>query len=306
MKPFSCYFIFAALISIFSSCSDELIKLYHPEELEVFECYWLLETVTYPNENPGFSARNGHTFTYTDDDLMKTIKSLNKKDSTIVVDYLNNKVSYSRIIRPNENMAYYDSLLIFLNADKRAKYALHHRYTEENRASKIMSINDSTTFVYDAAGYMKQLNRYSFAGNVASLTYSETYTVVNGNITEVSTSDDYRFIYSYDDKVHAAPSEYCYEMPRNTFNIGTDCWLMYNLPLFSDYMGTRSKNNVIHTEIRKINEKEDILYADIRYEYSFDENELVTKATMSGVMNNKSFENYVTTFSYIEKEKKIE
>lgn len=283
--------------------------LYHPQEPEPEvpqepEYYWLLKTVSYPNENPGFTSRSNQTFTYTDDDLMKTIKSSNTKDSTIIVDYLDNKISYSRIIRPSETITYYDSLLVFINSNKRADYALHVRYTEKTSngdVSKNISINDSTTFVYNADGYMQQLDHYDKTGITSSLNYSEIYTIVDGNVTEITTSKDYQFIYSYDDKTHAAPSEYCYEMPRNTFNMATTCWLMANLPFLSEYMGTRSKNNIIRTEI--INTKDNTKHSDIKYDYTFDENELVSQISISGVTKNETFENLITSFTYIQKEK---
>lgn len=309
MKIFTHYFSVLLFIFLFS-CSDESIMLYHPQEPEPEkpEYYWLLKTVDYPDENPGFSSRSDQTFTYTNDDLMKTIKSSNLKDSTIVIDYLNNKISYSRIIISNETTTYYDSLLVFLNSKKQADYALHVRHTEKitnNGVTKNISINDSTTFVYDAAGYMQQLDHYDKTGVASSLNYSEIYTVVDGNITEISTSKDYKFIYSYDDKPHAAPSEYCYEMSRNTFNMATTCWLMANLPFLSEHMGNRSKNNVVQTEI--VNTKNSTKYADIKYDYTFDENELVSKIIMSGLTkNDKTFENLITSFSYIQKEKEKE
>ena len=311
MKFFT-HYISIFLLIFFFSCSEESIMLYHPQEPEPEipqepEYYWLLKTVSYPDESPGFTSRSGQTFTYTDDDLMRTIKSSNIKDSTIIIDYLNNKISYSRIIRSSETVTYYDSLLVFINSNKQADYALHVRYTEKTSngdVSKNISINDSTTFVYNADGYMQQLDHYDRTGITSSLNYSEIYTIVDGNITEVTTSKGYQFIYSYDDKTHAAPSEYCYEMPRNTFNMATTCWLMVNLPFLSEYMGTRSKNNIIRTEI--INTKDNTKHSDIKYDYTFDENELVSQISISGVTKNETFENLVTSFTYIQKEKEKE
>jgi hypothetical protein len=126
---------------------------------------------------------------------------------------------------------------------------------------------------------------------------------VDGNITEISTSKNYKFIYTYDDKEHAAPSEYCYGMPRNTSNLVSTCWLMTSLPFMSDYMGTRSKNNITGAEI--INTRDNRTYADIKYDYTFDENNLVSQIVMSGTIKyDMTFEDYTTTFTYIEKEKK--
>lgn len=310
MKSFTYYIIFILLIFCTFSCSTDSVMLYHPQEEEPEpepEYYRLLKTVGYPEDNPGFSTRYSQEFTYTDDDLMKIITSSNNNDSPIVVDYISDsKVSYSRIIEQSTTTVYYDSLLVSLNDKKQAEYALHVRYTERTSSketTKTISINDSTTFVYDAAGYILQLDHYDKTGVESSLNYSETYTVADGNITEVLTSKGYQFLYTYDDKEHAAPSEYCYEMPRNTFNMATTCWLMANLPFLSDYMGTRSKNNIIQAVVTNTNNGS--IYADIKYDYTFDENNLVSQIEMSGTTkNNNTFENYITTFTYIEKEKK--
>jgi len=291
--------------------------LYHPQEPEPEvpdpepepeepEYYWLLKTVGYPDENPGFSKRYSQEFTYTDDDMMRTIQSSKEGDAVIVIDHINDKkVSYSRIIQQNQTTTYYDSLLVVLNDQKQAEYALHVRYTERvsnGESRKSISINDSTTFVYNAAGYIQQLDHYDKTGVASSLNYYETYTVVDGNITEVLTSKNFKFTYTYDDKEHAAPSEFCYEMPRNTFNMATTCWLMANLPFLSEHMGTRSKNNIIKAEI--INTKNDKTQSDIKYDYTFDENNLVSQIVMSGMTDyDKTFEDYTTTFTYIEKEK---
>jgi hypothetical protein len=303
MKSFT-YYAATSLVFFFLSCSGDSIKLYHPAEPEVPEYYWLLKTIGYPEDNPGFSARYSQEFTYTDDDLMRTIKSSDERDSTIVIDCISDKkVSFSRLIKQNQTTTYFDSLLIVLNDKKQAEYALHVRYTEKinnGESRKNITINDSTTFVYNAAGYMQQLDHYDDTGVASSLNYSEVYTVADGNITEISTSKNYKFIYTYDDKEHAAPSEYCYEMPRNTFNISASCWLMANLPFLSGYMGTRSKNNIIGAQI--INTKDNRTYADIKYDYTFDENNLVSQIVMSGTTKyDKTFEGYTTTFTYIDK-----
>ena len=110
-------------------------------------------------------------------------------------------------------------------------------------------------------------------------------------------------MYTYDDKEYAAPSDYCYEMPRNTFNMASTCWLMASLPFLSEHMGTKNKNNIIQAEI--IQMEGERKYADIKYNYTFDENNLVSQIVMSGTTKyNKTFENYITSFSYIQKEKK--
>lgn len=314
MKPFT-YYVSILLIFFLLSCTGDSVMLYHPQEPapepepepELPEYYWLLKTVGYPDGNPGFSTRHSQEFTYTDDDLMRTINSDNEKEAAIIIDHISDKkISYSRLIKQNQTTTYYDSLLIVLNDKKQAEYALHVRHTERINngvTRKSITINDSTTFVYDAAGYIQQLDHYDDTGVASSLNYSEVYTVVDGNISEVSTSKNYKFIYTYDDKEHATPSEYCYEMPRNTFNMATSCWLMANLPFLSDYIGTRSKNNITEAEI--INTKNNRTYANIKYEYAFDENNLVSQIVMSGTTDyDKAFDDYITTFTYIEKEKK--
>lgn len=311
---FSSYVISSIiLIIICLSCSDESIRLFHPPqeepepEPEIPEYYWLLKTVTYPEDNPGFSFRYSQEFTYTDNDLMKTIQSSNIKDSAIVIDYISDrKISYSRLIKQSESTIYYDSLLVFRNDKKQAEYALHVRYTERTsngKVSKQVAINDSTTFIYDDAGYIKQLDHYDKTGVTSSLNYTENYTIKDGNISGITTSKGYRFVYTYDDKEYAAPSDYCYEMPRNTFNMASTCWLMASLPFLSEHMGTKNKNNIIQAEI--IQMEGERKYADIKYNYTFDENNFVSQIVMSGTTKyNKTFENYITSFSYIKKEKK--
>lgn len=310
MKLFNYTIIFSFFFLLFSSCSNESIMLYHERPPEppvvVPEYYWLLEEINYPDENTDFTDRNDQKLTYTENDLMRTINGAGKSDYPIIIDRMGNKISYSRI-RESGTITYYDSLLMMLNDKKQIDYALHVIYSERqstNGTSKTRTQNDSTVFKYDAAGYVIKMDHYDYSGKDTSLSYSETYTIKDGNVTEIVTSKGYRFAYTYDDLPHAAPSEYCYEMPRNTFNMATTCWFMTNIPFLSEFTGTRSKNNIVGvviTDERK--EGAPSNYADIKYEYTFDKNKLVSEIKMSGVVKKKEFKDLKTSFSYLRKEK---
>lgn len=320
MKIFKYSIIFSFLVLLFSSCSDESIRLFHEREPEPPvveppvveppvepEYYWLLEEVDYPEGNTNFTDRNDQKLTYTDNDLMRTIKGSEESDYLITIDRMGNKISYSRI-RESESTTFYDSLLVILNNKKQVDYALHVIYSEKkttNGSSKTRTQNDSTVFKYDATGYVIKMDHYDYSGKDTSLSYSETYTIENDNVIEILTSKNYRFTYTYDDLPHAAPSEYCYEMPRNTFNMSTSCWFMNNIPFLSEFTGTRCKNNIVGVVI--IDEQKQgapVKYADVKYKYTFDDNDLVSEIIMSGTIKKKEFKDLKTSFSYLRKEKK--
>lgn len=283
--------------------------LYHPEEggepSEPVQKIWLLEHIGYPSEDKiGIIVRNDVTFSYTDE--VWILKSIDDAGgSSIKVDYRANEVVYS-MKREVGSYTYYDSLLVRMNKDKFAESALHRTYREamqQETTERQRIQNDSSYFVYDGEGYLKRLERYNVSGSQTP-TYWEKYTVTNGNITEIKTSANFEYIYTYDNSEHSASAGYCYEMPLNTISISNGgCWLLTNLTFLSEYIGKRSKNNVIRTVITQ----DDIRYGDITYEYLLDENKQVASVKMLGFVNDMDIpEGYITTFSYLEKEVSVE
>jgi hypothetical protein len=264
----------------------------------------LLKTVDYPEENPGFTIRLPQTFFYTDDEQVTKITNPSAMDSLIKMDYSPNKIALSRLTKTYSTTTY-DSLILKLNDKMQAVYALHVTYRQQEGKDKTKSNDDSTAFVYDAAGYLIQFDRYSNTGNNSSLSQTETHTIVDGNITEInitSKTDSYKYTYTYDDKEHAIPAEYCYEMPLNVSGL-SGCWLFTNMPFLSEYFGKRNKNNVIHMTGEKTINGVITPYGDIDYKYTFDENNLVTQVEMSGVSGSKTnFGKFITSFSYYKKE----
>ncbi|MFT4224657.1 hypothetical protein [Dysgonomonas sp.] len=296
------YCLYTILFLFFiASCSDN-VKLYHP--IEEPEVKWLLKTVEYPEENPGFTTRYSQTFFYTDDEQVTKITNPSTTDSLLKMDYKPSKISLSRITKSSSTTTY-DSLILKLNDKMQTEYALHVTYRQQEGKDKTKSNDDSTTFVYDAAGYLIQFDRYSYTGNNSSLSHTETHTIVDGNITEIniiSGRTSYKYTYTYDDKEHAIPAEYCYEMPLNVSGL-SGCWLFTNMPFLSEYFGKRNKNNVIHMTGERIINEAITPHGDISYKYTFDENNLVTQVEMSGISRSETkFENFTTSFSYYKKE----
>jgi hypothetical protein len=303
----SVIYCISAFLSLFLiiSCDDD-VKLYHPAEDP--EIKWLLKTVDYPKENPGFTTRLSQTFFYTDDELVTKIVNPSTSDSLLKMNYWPDKIALSRLTKSRSSNTYtYDSLILKLNDKKQAVYALHVTYRQDDGKDKIKNNDDSTAFVYDAAGYLIQFDRYSYTGRNSSLSHTETHAIVDGNITEINitevyNSTSYKYTYTYDDKEHAIPAEYCYEMPLNVSGL-SGCWLFPNMPFLSEYFGKRNKNNVIHMTGEKIINEEITPYGDISYKYTFDENNLVTQVEMSGISRSKTkFEKFITSFSYYQKE----
>lgn len=298
MRPITCFTLITLIILVLSSCTDEL-KLYH--EKEEPQIKWLLKTVGYPDENPGFTSRPIQTFYYTDNDLVNKIKNPTN-DSLLKIDYKADRISLSRMAEYS-NYTLHDSIILVLNTQKQAKYALHVRYYEYQNGQKTKNTDDSTIFTYDAGGYMIQFDRYSVTGVSQEPSHTEKYTILDGNIVESNTATDiykYKYTYTYDNKDHVNPAEYCYEMPRFTSSL-TNCWLFTNMSFLSDYFGKRSKNNIIRTVAERSPKKDDNYtpYGDITYEYTFNENNLVTAVKMSGVSKtNNEFVGLTTTFSY--------
>ncbi|MFV0420524.1 MAG: hypothetical protein ACK5KT_17595 [Dysgonomonas sp.] len=297
-------------LSLFFSCSEENIMLYHPEEgnepSDPPQKVWLLEYIDYPSLNDlGMIVRNDISFSYADEDW--TLKLIEEVGNNVIkVDYKAGEVIYS-MTRNMGLYTYYDSLLVRINNDKFAESALHRTYREsaqQENASKIQMQNDSSHFTYDDMGYLKRLERYNVSGDQIP-TYWEEFTVIGGNIVGIKTSANFRYIYTYDNSEHSIPAGFCYEMPLNTVSISKGgCWLLTNLTFLSEYLGKRSKNNVIRTVIMQDTQDGDsVRYGDITYEYSSDENEQVASVKMLGVINSLDIpENYITVFSYLEKE----
>ena len=294
-----CLSIISSLLFI-TSCSDDL-KLYHP--IEDPEIRWLLETVDYPEENPGFTIRNPQTFFYTDDELVTKITNPSATDSLLKKDYSLNKISLSRLIKTASTTTY-DSLILKLNDKMQAEYALHVTHVQPEGGNKTKNNHDSTTFVYNAEGYLIQFDRYAHLEDT-SPTDTEIHTIVDGNITEINITHNnytYKYTYTYDDKEHAAPAEYCYEMPFNVSGL-SGCWLFTKMSFLSEYFGKRSKNNVIHMRGERTVNATTIPFGDITYQYTFDENNLVKQVEMSGTSRTgTSFEDLITAFSYYKKE----
>lgn len=300
MRPVIYCFSVFLLNFLLTSCDDDDVKLYHPwEEPEV---RWFLKTVDYPDENPGFTTRLDQTFFYTEDEQVTKISNPSKTDSVSKMDYMPDRVSLSRLTKSGTTTTY-DSLILKLNDKRQTEYALHLTYREQEGREKSRSNYDSTVFVYDAAGYMIQFDRYT--GTNSNSTHTAKHTIVNGNITQIDITYGrtlYKYVYTYDDKEHANPAEYCYEMPFNVSGL-TGCSLFTYMSFLTDYFGTRSKNNVIRVIAERSSGTDITPYGDITYKYTFDENDLVTKVEMSGTSrSNRVFENYVTSFVYDKKE----
>ncbi|MBK5721918.1 hypothetical protein JGH11_13645 [Dysgonomonas sp. Marseille-P4677] len=294
-------------ISIFSCSDEEIIMLYHPAKEP--QPYWLLERVDYPESKLGSLSREDFTLSYDDNDVLKTIDILNS--DFISIDYTDERISFSKL-RQNGSTTVYDSMLVQLNDKKQAEYILHLSYTErvsDAGISKNKSIDDSLALFYNAEGYMIQLESYGTTGRPSSLRHTEKYTIENGNIIEVLSTrygNTYKHAYTYDNKGHAIPAGYSYEMLYNTMTFAANgCWLMNNLPFLSKYLGKKSKNNIVGAVITHIEETgKSSIYGDLKYDYTYNDNNMVSAVKISGTVNDKAVpDNYITTFSYLEKEK---
>ena len=300
---FSC--ILLASVSILFSCSEENVMLYHPGEEEPSvptQKTWLLEHINYTSDKDlGMVVRDNITFSYTND--IWKLKSIDNEGSNLItVDYLDNEIVYS-MKRQIGLYTYYDSLLIQVK-NERAESVLHRTYQELislGQSSRQKTQNDSSYFAYDGEGYLIRLERYNKSGDTTP-TYWEEYTITNGNVSKILTSSNFKHTYTYDNAAHSIAASFCYEMPLNTISSTSGgCWLLSNLPFLYEYTGTKNKNNVIRTVITKKNE-ESIRYGDITYEYTIDENNQVISVKMLGFVNEMDIpDNYITTFSYLEK-----
>lgn len=289
--------LFASMLS----CSDEEVTmLYHPAKKPVF--YWLLKSVNYPDGKLGTLSQKDFTLSYNNNDSLKMIDILDSE--FILVDYSDKRVSFSKWAQSNTTIVY-DSMLVQLNDRKQAEYILHLSYM-----GKEPLINDSIALFYNSEGYLIQLESYKTTDDPSSLRHTEKYTIENGNIIDVLSTTDgipiYKHTYTYDNTEHVSPAEYCYAMPYNTMAFAAnECWLLNNLPFLSKYLGKKSKNNIVRTIITPLTEKrESYVYGDIKYDYTYDENKMVSKVKISGTVNNNPVpDEYTTTFSYLMKEK---
>ena len=304
-----CTILISLTIFLFSCTDEDVTMLYHPEKEA--KSYWLLEHVDYPEEKLGILFPKDFTLSYNDNDSLKAIDVSGSEPITI--NYSDKTVSLSKLKKSGTTIVY-DSILVHLNNNRHAEYILHRSYTQrdsETNISKYKSIDDSLALYYNTEGYLIQLESYGTTGKPSSLRLTEKYKIENGNITEIlSTKHNtptYRYTYMYDNTEHILPVEYCHEMPYNTMTLSTNgCWLMDNLPFVSKFLGKKSKNNIIQTIIKQIGEKEESnVYADIKYDYTYNDNNMVSKVKILGTVNNKLVtDDYTIAFSYLEKAKK--
>lgn len=290
-------FLTAIFLAICSSCSKEDVMLYHPEPIR----YWLLEHVDYPDTKAGLVNRTDVTLSYSNDDQIETIDNLNA--DYIMINYSSDLIEYAKS-NDYGTYIYYDSLLIKVNSNKQATSALHLTYREADN-EKVRTQNDSTSFIYNADGYLIRMERFNRSGDEVP-TYWENYSFVNGNLSEIISSAGYKHVYSYTDQEYEPVSSYCYEMPFNTISISNwgGCWLLTNCRFLSDYLGKKSANNVASVVIFK-DVKEGSTpteYASITYDFLYDEKDLVSSVEIKGMVEEIEIPtNFVTNFSYLER-----
>ncbi|MBD8390109.1 hypothetical protein [Dysgonomonas sp. BGC7] len=304
MKLFIYCLTLLLAIIITTSCENESIKLYHPkpdEEEKPIE--WLLETVDYPEAGLGFIRRNDLKFLYDDN---YSLQMINNTSDAYNVDYKKGKIAFSRKTEASSYITY-DSLILKLDENDRAIYGLHTTYRDmlnEKDANKVQ--DDSMRFSYDSQGYLIKLDRYAWTG-YKEPSYTEEYTIKDGNIVEIITHNaSYNFKYSffYNESEYTQASRYCFEMMHNTVSLtsGNGCLLLTNLVFMSDYLGKKSKNNVIRVLIERVVQGKAELYAEVQYDYKYDENNLLTQVTLNGIVNNNDIpEGYTISFGYQKK-----
>ncbi len=287
------YLVATLLLSVlWISCSDDDIKLYHPEPEPVPPTFmYLLDTVDYPEGKYGLIDRGDLAFEYDDDNVMKVIETINTE--TYNVDSLeNNLIAYSRI-RESGSTITFDSLLIQLDNTGNALHSRHVTYSKSvsSEDPPRRSQNDSIHFTYDGAGYLIKMESFSVTGGT-SPRYTEEYTIVNGNrtgikVTQTSTGIVHEYSYTYDNTDYNPVGRYNYEMPFNTHSQTlASCIMVANLVYFSDYLGKPNKNNILGLTISKTVKNVTTEYASIAYQYTFDEETgLLIQTTITGTVN---------------------
>jgi len=287
--------------------------LYHPEPEPVPPTIiYLLDTVDYPEDKFGLIDRGDLAFEYDENDVMKSIETIDSE--TYNIDSLENDlIAYSRT-RESGSSLVYDSLLIQLDNTGKALYSRHVTYSttvgSENPPRR--SQNDSIHFTYDGAGYLIKMESFSVAGDEKPR-YTEEYTIENGNRTAITavranTGETHIHNYTYDNTDYNTVAKYNYGMPFNTNSQSlAGCIMVSNLVYFSDYLGKPNKNNVAGLTISKTIKEVTTPYADIAYQYTFDEETgLLSQTKITGTVNEKTLpEGYITSFHYLEKEIEI-
>jgi len=279
---------------ILISCNDNDVELYHPRP-EPPQKRWLLQNVDYPTDKFGLMDKGNLAFEYNDNDSI-TLITIAARESYKVDKVGDDVMAYSR-----PGTSTYDSLLVKLDKNNRALHARHVIYNVNNTGgANTRSQNDSVHFYYNAEGYLIKMESYSKAGDTKPR-YTEEYIIENGNVKTITNSYNHIYNYTYDDKENYPAARFLYEMPLNTHGLKrASCILVSNLVLISDYTGKGNKNNVKEISITINTET----FANIKYDYKLDEDTgLVSEAKMSGIVNgNQLPEDYITSFSYLEKE----
>ena len=291
--------IIVILSTLFFSCSDDDIMLYHPKpEIPEPTIIYLLDTVEYPAGRFGLIDRNDLAFRYTDL-KMDTIETINT-EFYIFKNLKNNTIAYLRM-RDKDSEIPLDSLLIKLDNTGRAIYS---RHTNSGRQ------NDSLHFTYNTEGYLIKMESFSLSGSTAKPRYTEEFTIKDGNISEIQVLNGQQavvanYLYSYDDTEYRPVTKYAYEMPFNIHSQkSASCIMVTNLVYLSDYLGKMNKNNVTGLILNKVNQGNSTEFANISYQYTLDEEkDLVTSMKISGIVNNNQLpDDYITNYHYLEKE----
>lgn len=309
---FTIYFSLICLLLVLPfSCSEKDEMLYHTQEggngggEEKPDDVWLLRQIDYKKEgSPSLPySTDNQRFLYDAQDRIIQIENLGTRQIT-KLQYKTDKIIISKLIQQGGTMAY-DTIVVFLNADKQAKIVTHTRYTGVVNPppgyANQMGRRDSTAFFYDNAGYLERLDHYVPNGSSYAIYYKENFVVADGNIIEVNSDAGHTHSYTYDGNKHDHTADFCYEMPINRRYPATQCWLFSLLPVISQHLGKASKNNVDHVSI-DYGAGNNSFYSSINYDYLYDDKELLDQVIMSGTIGASTpFSNSFMTFTHSKK-----
>lgn len=303
------YFALTMLFALsFFSCSEDNVMLYHDKEEPIEPPkpvdVWLLTQVSHTKEGTLPYSRSDIALFYDGEDRINEFGNVGAVTNT-AIQYLDNGIIITKS-STSGNVSTYDTIHIAFNAQKQAKYAVHTTYSKRSLASgeRVDLTNlDSTVFVYGSEDYLTQMIHYKIRNNEYYVSYEETFSVNAGNVTEMINNAGERYTYTYNQEDHKHESEFCHEMPRNVNSAYSKCWTLQLLPIISDYLGKKSKNNVSSVNIEypqgtSISNK----YTKIIYDYIYDDNQLMDRAKMSGLISgNTPFDNSIMTFTHTKK-----
>ena len=300
---------FLTTLIILSSCSSDNSSQNNstsqntisPPDNTVYKFNLLSINDTYDQYSMAY-YRDKRIFSYDNENRINAFTDTYKNS----VIYSNNKIIIQHSYISGVNT---DSTKIEVNLDnlKRIEYIKKTQNGYVNSQLKTIS-KDSILYKYNTEGYLievKSFNKYDYSDYFMhypyKLNFYNKYTIIDNNVSKLEDIDGNIKTYTYDNTEHNYLTDYTYETPLYLAS--------EYAPVLSEFMGTKSKNNLKEVNIKLSDKTKKGNYngfTKITYNYEYDKNNNLIVIGMSGITESsyegiREFKNAKTNFEFLKK-----